>query len=87
MFGENISNLLSSRYVLNLEITLQDFIMNKMQVNFNMFGGSVEEWISQIKWISQSNCTSVITPNQRRSGLRDATKLMKEALNLDSFSR
>ena len=46
MFGENISNLLSNRYVLNFEITLQDFITNKMQVNFNMFGESVEDWIS-----------------------------------------
>ena len=81
MFGEDISNLLSSRYVLNLEITLQDFITNKMQVDFNMFGASMEDWIS-----SQSSCTYVITPNQRRSEMSDA-KLTKEALNPDNFSR
>ena len=81
MFGENINNLLHSRYELNLDITLQDFIMNKMQVNFNMFGASVEDWIS-----NQSSCTYVITPNQRRSELRYAN-LTKEALNPDNFIR
>jgi len=44
-FGAYICNLLSCRQVLKLEMSGDNFFMDEMIIDFNVFGSSMEQWI------------------------------------------
>ena len=57
MFGEDVSNLVGRRKILNMELVLKDFITNKMKVEFNMLCLCVKHRIG-----SKMGSTLVVTP-------------------------
>ena len=63
MFGEDVSNLVGRRKILNMELVLKNFITNKMKVEFNMLcwcvkTGLAARWVAL--WLSHQRIGGIV---------------------------